>query len=83
MEKEKKSSNENNLKSPNTIIFYVVLGLLIFFWVQSYNNHLNGPTDSSFTDFKEKIQNGEVLSATIKAQSNTVEYELPDDSQQK
>ena len=65
MEKEKKSSNENNLKRPNTIIFYVVLGLLIFFGVQRYNNNLNGPIDSSFTDFKEKIQNGEVLSATI------------------
>jgi len=83
MEKEKNSSNENNLKRPNTIIFYVVLGLLIFFGVQRYNNNLNGPIDSSFTDFKEKIQNGEVLSATIKAQSNTVEYELSDDSQQK
>ena len=41
MEKEKNPKDEKKKGSPRSIILYVVLGLLIFFGVQQYNNTVN------------------------------------------
>ena len=76
MEKEKNPKDEKKKGSPRSIILYVVLGLLIFFGVQQYNNTVNETIESTFTEFKQYIQDGAVSKATIKAQSNTVEYQL-------
>ena len=76
MEKEKNPQDEKKKGSPRSIILYVVLGLLIFFGVQQYNNTVNETIESTFTEFKQYIQDGAVSKATIKAQSNTVEYQL-------
>ena len=76
MEKEKNPKDEKKKGSPRSIILYVVLGLLIFFGVQQYNNTVNETIESTFTELKQYIQDGAVSKATIKAQSNTVEYQL-------
>ena len=76
MEKEKNPKDEKKKGSPRSIILYIVLGLLIFFGVQQYNNTVNETIESTFTEFKQYIQDGAVSKATIKAQSNTVEYQL-------
>ena len=76
MEKEKKSKNEEKPSVSRPIFLYVVLAVLIFFGIQQYNSTINEPTASSFTEFKQRIQDNEITKATIKAQSNTVEYEI-------
>ena len=76
MEKEKNSNDEKKKGSSRSAILYVALGLLIFVGVQQYNNTVNETTESTFTEFKQYIQDGVVSKATIKAQSNTVEYQL-------
>ena len=80
MEKDKKTDNEPKKASPRSVIVYIVLGLLIFFGVQEYNNSTNPTTETTFTEFKKNIQDGIVSEATIKAQSNTVEYRLVGES---
>jgi len=80
MEKEKKSKNEEKPSVSRPIFLYVILAMLIFFGVQQYNNTINDPTESSFTEFKQRIQDSEITKATIKAQSNTVEYEISVDT---
>ncbi len=80
MEKEKKSKNEEKPSVSRPIFLYVILAMLIFFGVQQYNNTINDPTESSFTEFKQRIQDNEITKATIKAQSNTVEYEISVDT---
>ena len=76
MEKEKNSNDEKKKGSSRSFILYVALGLLIFVGVQQYNNTVTETIESTFTEFKEYIQDGVVSKATIKAQSNTVEYQL-------
>jgi len=76
MEKEKNSNDEKKKGSSRSVVLYVALGLLIFVGVQQYNNTVNETTESTFTEFKQYIQDGVVSKATIKAQSNTVEYQL-------
>ena len=49
--------------------------------IQQYNNTINEPTESSFTELKERIQDNEITKATIKAQSNTVEYSISADGE--
>ena len=80
MEKEKKSKNEEKPSVSRPIFLYVILAVLIFFGVQQYNSTINEPTESSFTEFKQRIQDNEITKATIKAQSNTVEYEISVDT---
>jgi len=80
MEKEKKSKNEEKPSVSRPIFLYVILAMLIFFGVQQYNSTINDPTESSFTEFKQRIQDNEITKATIKAQSNTVEYEISGDT---
>ena len=80
MEKEKKSKNEEKPSVSRPIFLYVILAMLIFFGVQQYNSTINEPTESSFTEFKQRIQDNEITKATIKAQSNTVEYEISVDT---
>ncbi len=80
MEKEKKSKNEEKPSVSRPIFLYVILAMLIFFGVQQYNSTINDPTESSFTEFKQRIQDNEITKATIKAQSNTVEYEISVDT---
>ena len=66
---------DNKEKKKNKpFLLYVVLGLLIFFGVQQYNQTINAPTDVTFSDFQDLINSGKVDEAIIKEQSNTVEF---------
>ena len=66
---------DNKEKKKNKpFLLYVALGLLIFIGVQQYNQTINAPTDVTFSDFQELINSGKVSEATIKEQSNTVEF---------
>ena len=76
MEKDKNSNDEKKKRSPRSAFLYIALGILIFIGVQQYNNTINETTESTFTEFKQYIQDDVVSKATIKAQSNTVEYQL-------
>jgi len=66
-------------KKTKPFLLYVALGLLIFIGVQQYNQTINEPEASSFSKFKELINNGEVVEATIKEQSNTVHFKTKND----
>ena len=63
-------------KKTRPFLLYVALGLLIFIGVQQYNETINQPEVSTFSEFKELINNGEVAEATIKEQSNTVHFKI-------
>ena len=71
MDKKKEINKKNNNKS---FFMYFALGLLIFLGVQQYNSTINAPESKSFTAFKNEITSGSVIEATIKEQSNMVEY---------
>ena len=66
-------------KKTKPFLLYVALGLLIFIVVQQYNQTINEPEASTFSEFKELINNGEVVEATIKEQSNTVHFKTKND----
>ena len=66
-------------KKTKPFLLYVALGLLIFIGVQQYNQTINQPEVSTFSEFKELINNGEVAEATIKEQSNTVHFKTKND----
>ena len=68
---------EKNKTKP--FLLYVALGLLIFIGVQQYNQTINAPTISTFSEFQQLINNGEVVEATIKEQSNTVQFKTSKD----
>ncbi len=70
------SKEEQNKKRNRSLFIYVSLGLLIFFGVQRYNQTINAPENSTFSEFQTQINQGLVTEATIKEQSNTVEYKL-------
>ncbi len=70
------SKQEQNKKRNRSLFIYVSLGLLIFFGVQRYNQTINAPENSTFSEFQTQIKQGLVTEATIKEQSNTVEYKL-------
>ncbi|MBN75740.1 MAG: cell division protein FtsH [Actinobacteria bacterium] len=70
------SKQEQNKKRNRSLFIYVSLGLLIFFGVQRYNQIINAPENSTFSEFQTQINQGLVIEATIKEQSNTVEYKL-------
>ena len=70
------SKQEQNKKRNRSLFIYVSLGLLIFFGVQRYNQTINAPENSTFSEFQTQINQGYVTEATIKEQSNTVEYKL-------
>ena len=70
------SKQEQNKKRNRSLFVYVLLGLLIFFGVQRYNQTINAPENSTFSEFQTQINQGLVTEATIKEQSNTVEYKL-------
>ena len=70
------SKQEQNKKRNRSLFIYVSLGLLIFFGVQRYNQIINAPENSTFSEFQAQINQGLVTDATIKEQSNTVEYKL-------
>ena len=70
------SKQEQNKKRNRSLFIYVSLGLLIFFGVQRYNQTINAPENSTFSEFQTQINEGLVTEATIKEQSNTVEYKL-------
>ncbi|MDA9680894.1 ATP-dependent zinc metalloprotease FtsH, partial [bacterium] len=67
-------NKEKNKNRP--LLLYVVLGLLIFFGVQQYNENTNAPESVSFTEFKLLITENKVTEAVIKEQSNTVHFEV-------
>jgi len=48
-------------KKTKPFLIYVALGLLIFFGVQQYNENINSPTVSTFSEFKDLINNGDVV----------------------
>ena len=73
------SKQEQNKKRNKSLFIYVSLGLLIFFGVQRYNQTINAPENSTFSEFQTQINQGLVTEATIKEQSNTVEYKLAND----
>ena len=73
------SKQEQNKKRNRSLFLYVSLGLLIFFGVQRYNQTINAPENSTFSEFQTQINQGLVTEATIKEQSNTVEYKLAND----
>ena len=73
------SKQEQNKKRNRSLFIYVSLGLLIFFGVQRYNQTINAPENSTFSEFQTQINQGYVTEATIKEQSNTVEYKLAND----
>ena len=70
------SKQEQNKKRNRSLFIYVSLGLLIFFGVQRYNQTINAPENSTFSEFQTQINQGLVTEATIKEQSNPVEYKL-------
>ena len=70
---------EKEKKKTKPFLLYVALGLLIFIGVQQYNQTINEPEASTFSEFKELINNGEVVEATIKEQSNTVHFKTKND----
>ena len=70
------SKQEQNKKRNRSLFIYFSLGLLIFFGVQRYNQTINAPENSTFSEFQTQINQGLVTEATIKEQSNTVEYKL-------
>ena len=70
------SKQEQNKKRNRSLFIYVSLGLLIFFGVQRYNQTINAPENSTFSEFQTQINQGLVTEATIKEKSNTVEYKL-------
>ena len=70
---------DNVKKKTKPFLLYVALGLLIFIGVQQYNQTINEPEASTFSEFKELINNGEVVEATIKEQSNTVHFKTKND----
>jgi len=70
------SKQEQNKKRNRSVFIYVSLGLLIFFGIQRYNQTINAPENSTFSEFQTQINQGLVTEATIKEQSNTVEYKL-------
>ena len=70
------SKQEQNKKRNRSLFIYISLGLLIFFGVQRYNQTINAPENSTFSEFQNQINQGLVIEATIKEQSNTVEYKL-------
>ena len=73
------SKQEQNKKRNRSLFIYVSLGLLILFGVQRYNQTINAPENSTFSEFQTQINQGLVTEATIKEQSNTVEYKLAND----
>ena len=81
MRKDEISTNKKEPSGSRPIILYVVLAIVIFFGVQQYNKTVNAPLETSFTEFKQRIQDNEIVTATIKAQSNTVEYQIAPDSE--
>ena len=81
MKKDEISTDKKKPSGSRTIILYVVLATVIFFGVQQYNKTVNAPLEVSFTEFKQRIQDNEIVTATIKAQSNTVEYQIATDSE--
>ena len=66
-------------KNTKPLLLYVALGILIFIGVQQYNQTINAPAVSTFSEFQELINNGEVVEATIKEQSNTVQFKITKD----
>ena len=66
-------------KKTKPFLIYVALGLLIFLGVQQYNQTINAPVISTFSEFQKLINNGQVLEATIKEQSNTVHFKINGD----
>ena len=73
------NKEQNNKKRNRSLFIYISLGLLIFFGVQRYNQTVNAPESSTFSELQSQINEGLVLEATIKEQSNTVEYMLAND----
>ena len=72
---DKKKENKNN----KSFWLYVFLGVIIFLGVQQYNATFNSPEVSSFSEFKTQINNGNVIQATIKEQSNLVQFKISND----
>ena len=66
-------------KNTKPFLLYVALGILIFLGVQQYNQTINAPSISTFSEFQQSINNGEVVEATIKEQSNTVQFKTTKD----
>ncbi len=73
------NKDQDNKKRNRSLFIYISLGLLIFFGVQRYNQTVNAPESSTFSELQSQINEGLVLEATIKEQSNTVEYMLAND----
>ena len=73
------NKDQDNKKRNRSLFIYISLGLLIFFGVQRYNQTINAPESSTFSELQSQINEGLVLEATIKEQSNTVEYMLAND----
>ena len=73
------NKEQDNKKRNRSLFVYISLGLLIFFGVQRYNQTVNAPESSTFSELQSQINEGLVLEATIKEQSNTVEYMLAND----
>ena len=73
------NKEQDNKKRNRSLFIYIFLGLLIFFGVQRYNQTINAPESSTFSELQSQINEGLVLEATIKEQSNTVEYMLAND----
>ena len=65
MEKDNNSNDEKKKGSPRSAFLYIALGILIFVGVQQYNNTINETTESTFTEFKQYIQDDVVSKATI------------------
>ncbi len=73
------NKEQDNNKRNRSLFIYISIGLLIFFGVQRYNQTVNAPESSTFSELQSQINEGLVLEATIKEQSNTVEYMLAND----
>ena len=73
------NKEQDNKKRNRSLFIYISLGLLIFFGAQRYNQTVNAPESSTFSELQSQINEGLVLEATIKEQSNTVEYMLAND----
>ena len=60
------NKEQDNKKRNRSLFIYISLGLLIFFGVQRYNQTVNAPESSTFSELQSQINEGLVLEATIK-----------------
>ena len=52
------NKEQDNKKRNRSLFIYISLGLLIFFGVQRYNQTVNAPESSTFSELQSQINEG-------------------------